>query len=71
MPSEREARRRFGGTARTPLRTISVQKAAGCIVGKDYPKPIVDHGVVSKANIGRIKGAHSLGPLQAPDSVSI
>ena len=40
---------------------LSVQKAAGCIVGKDYPKPIVDHGVVSKANIGRIKGACSLG----------
>ncbi len=28
MPSERAARRRLGGTASTPLRTTSVQKAA-------------------------------------------
>jgi len=30
-----------------------VQKAAGCVVGKDYPKPILEHGKVSKENIDR------------------
>lgn len=33
----------------------AVQVAAGCIIGKDYPKPIVDHSAVSKANIGKMK----------------
>lgn len=35
-----------------------VQKAAGCIIGKDYPKPIVDHTIVSKANMNKIKTAY-------------
>ncbi|CAE7938220.1 UVR3 [Symbiodinium necroappetens] len=34
-----------------------VQQAAGCIVGKDYPKPIVDHETVCKANLERFKKA--------------
>ena len=34
---------------------LSVQKAAGCVIGTDYPKPIVDHDVVSKKNIARMK----------------
>ncbi|MBN3318031.1 CRY2 protein, partial [Atractosteus spatula] len=36
----------------------SVQEQAGCIVGKDYPRPIVDHDVVSKKNIQRMKLAY-------------
>ena len=28
--------------------TFTCQKAAGCIVGKDYPEPIVDHKIVSR-----------------------
>jgi len=41
-----------------------VQQAAGCIIGKDYPKPIVDHSVASNANKDRIKAcydAHKAG----------
>lgn len=38
---------------------LSVQQAAGCVVGKDYPKPIVDHDVVSKENIARMKAAYA------------
>jgi len=34
-----------------------VQKSAGCIVGKDYPKPIVDHQKASKANLAKFKKA--------------
>ena len=33
----------------------AVQKLAGCIIGKDYPAPIVDHNVISKININRMK----------------
>ena len=37
---------------------IADQKKAKCIIGVDYPKPIVDHDIVSKANIGRMKAAY-------------
>lgn len=40
---------------------LSVQKAAGCIIGEDYPRPIVKHEVVSKENIGRHKKAYDKG----------
>ena len=38
---------------------LSVQKAAGCIIGTDYPRPIVNHGVVSKENIAKMKSAYA------------
>jgi cryptochrome len=34
---------------------LSIQKEANCIVGIDYPKPIVDHQTVSKENMKKIK----------------
>merc|ERR1711988_407914 len=36
---------------------LDVQKKAGCIVGKDYPHPVVEHEKVSKENIARFKEA--------------
>ena len=36
----------------------SVQKAARCVIGEDYPKPIVDHSIISKINITRMKKAY-------------
>jgi len=36
----------------------SVQQDAGCIIGKDYPEPIVDHKSASKANMDRIAKAY-------------
>ncbi|CAH3021121.1 unnamed protein product [Porites evermanni] len=33
----------------------SVQKVARCIIGKDYPKPIVDHTKVSTANLEKMR----------------
>lgn len=30
---------------------LAVQATAKCIVGKDYPQPIVDHAAASKANM--------------------
>lgn len=34
---------------------LAVQERAGCVIGKDYPRPIVDHAVVSKINMSRMK----------------
>lgn len=36
----------------------AVQKKANCIIGKDYPAPIVDHNSIHKENILRIKAAY-------------
>lgn len=33
----------------------SVQKAAKCVVGVDYPRPIVNHAETSRLNIERMK----------------
>lgn len=37
---------------------LEVQKKHGLVVGKDYPEPIVDHKVVSKDNMQRMKQAY-------------
>ena len=36
-----------------------MQEKAGCIIGKDYPKPIVDHDKVRKINIERMAKAYA------------
>ncbi|XP_053308009.1 cryptochrome-1-like [Spea bombifrons] len=36
-----------------------LQERAGCVIGRDYPKPIVVHEAVSKANIQRMKAAYA------------
>ena len=38
---------------------VSVQRAAGCVIGKDYPKPIVDHQQAKETNIARMKRART------------
>lgn len=38
----------------------SVQKAAKCIVGKDYPVPIVNHAEASKLCMERMKQVYQL-----------
>ena len=38
---------------------IADQKKAKCIIGTDYPKPIVDHDVVSKLNMDRMSKAYA------------
>ena len=35
-----------------------MQKGCGCIIGQDYPAPVVDHKAVSKANMGKMKAAY-------------
>ena len=34
-------------------------KGVGCIIGEDYPKPIVDHSIIHKENIQKMKAAYS------------
>lgn len=36
-----------------------VQKKAGCVVGVDYPAPMVDHKIVSARNVERMKKMYS------------
>ena len=43
------------------LAPLGVQRAAGCLVGTDYPRPIVDHAIASKANMAKMKEAYSQG----------
>ena len=38
---------------------LSVQRAAGCVIGKDYPRPIVDHKAAVKTNLARMKKARA------------
>lgn len=37
----------------------TVQQAANCIIGQDYPLPMVDHAKASKINIERIKQVYT------------
>ena len=36
----------------------NVQEASGCVVGKNYPKPMVDHKIASKDNMLKMKIAY-------------
>ena len=38
---------------------MDVQRAAGCIIGTDYPAPIVLHEVASKANLDKMAKAYA------------
>ena len=38
---------------------IADQKAANCMIGVDYPKPIVDHDIASKRNMDRMAKAYA------------
>merc|ERR1719230_501706 len=40
---------------------MEVQRKAGCIIGTDYPAPIVDHPTARDANIARFKAALDAG----------
>jgi cryptochrome len=37
-----------------------VQLKCQCVIGKDYPAPMVDHNIVSKENMQKIKNAYAL-----------
>ena len=41
------------------LAPLDVQRAAGCVIGVDYPAPVVDHAEASKANIAKMPLAYA------------
>ncbi|XP_041350836.1 cryptochrome-1-like [Gigantopelta aegis] len=43
----------------------SVQKAANCIIGKDYPCPMVNHAEVSQVNMQRMKQVYQYLTIKA------
>lgn len=47
-----------------------MQQQAGCIIGTDYPMPMVNHEVVSPENMNRMKlayAAHAGGSKDIPE----
>lgn len=36
---------------------MSVQEMAGCVVGRDYPRPMIEHKNAVAKNLGRMKKA--------------
>ena len=47
---------------------LEVQEEAGCIIGEDYPYPIVDHETASKENIARMNRAYDAAKLEDSDN---
>ena len=47
-----------------------IQTACGCEVGKDYPKPIVDHSKVNKINMDKMKKAYAASKTDENGSTS-
>ena len=47
---------------------ISVQQQCGCIIGVDYPSPIVEHDIASKENMQKMKFAYD---AHDPGNISI
>ena len=50
---------------------LSVQKSCGCVVGKDYPAPIVEHSIVVKENMNRMKAAYDAGKASAAKAPAV
>ena len=38
---------------------LSVQQDCRCVIGKDYPARVVDHDIMVKENMGRMKAAYA------------
>ena len=47
---------------------LDVQAACNCIIGKDYPNPIVDHAIVSQENMNKMKKAYEAGKSNNNDT---
>lgn len=43
--------------------SLSVQKAAKCVLGEDYPHRIIQHEKVYKVNIGRLSAAYKANKI--------
>ena len=43
---------------------IVTQRAAECVIGTDYPRPMVEHSSISKENMGRMKEAFGANKVE-------
>lgn len=52
---------------------LALQEKCGVIIGKNYPYPIVDHTIISKGNMGRMKEAYDSqkNGLPMPESLPV
>lgn len=48
---------------------MDVQRRANCIIGKDYPKPIIDHADERKTNLAKMKEAYQSGDYGCPSGM--
>jgi deoxyribodipyrimidine photo-lyase len=39
--------------------SLEEQRAAGCLIGRDYPAPVVDHAAARGRTLARFKAAKS------------
>ncbi|XP_059155521.1 cryptochrome-2-like [Physella acuta] len=46
----------------------AMQQTAGCVIGRDYPRPIVEHDIVSKINIKQMTEAYAKARESNPAS---
>lgn len=53
------------------LAPMSVQEKCGCIIGQDYPRPIVDHQKASKENMNKMKIAYEKSKSAEDDKTEI
>lgn len=50
---------------------LEVQRSCGCIVGVDYPFPVVEHTAASKRNMERMKAAYARNrPAEGPEAAN-
>ena len=56
-----ERGRRFSGAAVSIPNKPLEQKMAGCVIGSDYPAPIVDHAAAREATLARFKVVKGAG----------
>ena len=48
--------------------SLCVKNGCGCIIGQDYPKPIVNHDTIHKENMGKMKAAYAAGKEDQPEA---
>ena len=47
---------------------MPLQKGCGCIIGTDYPAPIIDHKEASQRNIARMKTMFAGGTIDLEET---